>query len=256
MKFKFFVQFFVQKFIARLLPLSSLEIGEYCNTALMPLLWRRILRILCRPFPKTFDLCLIYSILPEADGSVVDLGCGTGYTFGMLKAIDYRGKIKGYSIGIDIFPPYLKKQKPKQVYDDVVLCDIRHLPIHRAELALLIGVLEHLEKKEGIKLLDELKTICDNIVLTTTFGWHPLHPELDRNPYQRHRSAWLPSELKRLDFKVIVYEHPKWVSTLQRILQKTLILRHLITPLSSIIYIRKSPSNILLAFILAWRHQK
>jgi hypothetical protein len=72
----------------------------------------------------------------------------------MLKAIDCKGEIRGHSIGMEIFFTYLRKTK--HVYDDVVPCDIRYLPI-RKELALLIGILEHLEKGEGVKLLDELR---------------------------------------------------------------------------------------------------
>jgi SAM-dependent methyltransferase len=237
--------------IVRLLPLSDLEIGECCDSAVLSLLWRAILRTLCRLFPKLFNLCLVYSVLPENSNVIVDLSCGTGYTFGMLKAIDYKGKIGGYSIGMDIFLTYLRKAK--HVYDDVVLCDIRYLPIRKAELALLFGVLEHLEKEEGMKLLDELKRVCDGIVLLCPFGWHPLHPELDRNPYQKHHSAWLPSELKRLGFKVIVYEHPKRISTFRGKFQRCLVLHHLTTPLSSIISIKNVPSNIPLAFMLFWR---
>jgi SAM-dependent methyltransferase len=179
----------------------------------------------------------VYSVLPGNSNVIVDLGCGTGYTFGMLKAIDYKGKIGSYSIGMDIFLTYLRKAK--HVYDDVVLCDIRYWPIRKAELALLFGVLEHLEKEEGMKLLDGLKRVCDGIVLLSPFGWHPLHPELDRNPYQKHRSAWLPSELKRLGFKVIIYEHPKLISTFRGKFQRCFLLCHLTTPLSSIISIKK-----------------
>ena len=166
-----------------------------------------------------------------------------------LRPLIIRVRLEGIVYGVDIFLTYLRKAK--HVYDDVVLCDIRYLPIRKAELALLIGVLEHLEKEEGMKLLDELKRICDGIVLLSPFRWHPLHPELDRNPYQKNRSAWLPSGLKRLGFKVIVYEHPKWISTFRSKLQRCFALRHLITPLSSIINIKDIPSNIPPAFILS-----
>jgi hypothetical protein len=80
--------------ITRLLPLSDTEIGEFCDSAVLLLLWRVILRTLCKLFPKLFNLCLLYSVLPEASNIIVDLGCGTGYTFSMLKAIDYKGKLE------------------------------------------------------------------------------------------------------------------------------------------------------------------
>jgi hypothetical protein len=80
--------------------------------------------------------------------------------------------------------------------------------------------------------------VCSNIIILTPFGWIPLHPELDKNPYQKHHSAWFLTDLRHLGFNVIVYEHPKWISLFRRILQRYIILRHLITPLSSIIYVK------------------
>jgi hypothetical protein len=55
---------------------------------------------------------------------------------GLLKAIDFKTNQIKERIGIDIFLPYL--EKAKEVYDIVVLGDVKYLPI-RAELALLIG---------------------------------------------------------------------------------------------------------------------
>jgi SAM-dependent methyltransferase len=137
--------------------------------------------------------------IAEASNVIVDLGCGTGYTFGTLKAIDCKGEIRGYSIGMDIFLTYLRKAK--HVYDDVVLCDIRYLPIRKAELALLIGVLERLEKGEGVKLLDELKRICDGIVLLSPFGWHPLRFRLDRNPVPKASLCMASKRAQTLRFQ-------------------------------------------------------
>jgi hypothetical protein len=84
----------------------------------------------------------------------------------MLKAIDHKCKIRGYGIGMEIFFTYLRKAK--HVYDDVMPCDIRYLLI-RKELALPIGILEHLEKEEGVKLLNELKRIRYDVVLLSPF---------------------------------------------------------------------------------------
>ena len=87
------LKYVVRKFIAKLLPINSLEVGEFSRTTLLSLLWRKILRILCKLFPKLFNVCLMYSIAPKVSGPIIDLGCGAGYTFGLLKAIDFEGKL-------------------------------------------------------------------------------------------------------------------------------------------------------------------
>jgi hypothetical protein len=53
------LKYVVHKFIAKLLPINSLEVGEISRTALLSLLWRKILRILCKLFPKLFNVCLM-----------------------------------------------------------------------------------------------------------------------------------------------------------------------------------------------------
>jgi hypothetical protein len=91
-----------------------------------------------------------------------------------------------------------------------------------------------------------LTKVCENIIIILTpFGWRPLHLESGKNPYQKHRPTWFSTDLRGLGF----YEHPKWINPFRRMLQRHIILRHLITPLSLIIYIRKCH----LVFILAWR---
>ena len=206
-----------KKFMLNLLPIDTLQVGEFKETPL-PIIYRKILKFLFRcGLTKIFALGLLYSVLPECKGGfVIDLGCGAGYTFGMLKALDYKGKFKeSYVVGVDIFKPYLKRAK--LVYHDVLLCDIRFLPIRKAELALIIGVLEHLNKEEGVLLLKELKSRCRHVVLTTTFGCHPHHPELDNNPYQKHRSAWFHVDLESLGFSVITFSFYKIVNVQQKL---------------------------------------
>jgi predicted TPR repeat methyltransferase len=111
-------------------------------------------------------LIILYSVLPEADNIIIDLGCGTGYTFSTLKAIGHKGKVRGLVLAWR--SSSLIFERPKHVYDDVMPCDIRYLPI-RKELALPIGILEHLEKEECVKLLNELKRIRYDVVLLSPF---------------------------------------------------------------------------------------
>lgn len=138
---------------------------------------------------------------------VVDVGCGKGRFYGRLKIIDRvlgLGKINSaYSIGFDIYLPYLRVAK--KVYDDAVLCDVRFLPLRPkcCDVVFATEVIEHLDKRHGYRLLADLHAIArKQILVTTPVGWNPKHHLEDGNPWQAHRSWWYPSEFRKLGFKV------------------------------------------------------
>jgi hypothetical protein len=63
------------------------------------------LKDLMQIISKTFNVCLMYSIVPKISGLIIDLGCGAGYTFGLLKALDFKDKLnRGYSIRYRYLP--------------------------------------------------------------------------------------------------------------------------------------------------------
>ena len=76
------------------------------------------------------DPKLIPYVLPLIDGCrILDVACGKG-KWGYLIKVDFwytaagrfpKRKRLDFLIGIDIFPPYLKYLKKREIYDDLVL---------------------------------------------------------------------------------------------------------------------------------------
>lgn len=63
-------------------------------------------------------------------------------------------------------------------------------------------VIEHLEKKEGLKLIKQIEKIArKQIIVATPVGFQELHV-YDNNPYQTHKSGWLPNDFKNKRFTV------------------------------------------------------
>lgn len=128
---------------------------------------------------------------------LIDLGCGKGDVekYLWMKLSKKRHYI--YSVGLDIYLPYLKMSKG--VLDDVIMADIRFLPFrqHATNIILLLDVIEHLEKLEALKLLNSIEAIVKEysiMLLITPYGFIP-QDDIDNNPYQRHLSGWFPEEL-------------------------------------------------------------
>jgi len=61
----------------------------------------------------------------------------------------------------DLYPKYLGFVKYYRVYDDLVLYDARHLPFRCNVFGtvLLLEVIEHMVKNEGVKSLEEAKRV-------------------------------------------------------------------------------------------------
>jgi len=150
---------------------------------------------------KVFDaLKMIAVSIDEEVQSILDVGCGKG------EKINYILKEKRYDIiGLDGFLPYIEICKSKNIFSDLIYCNIRYMPIREKsfDAVLLLAVIEHLRRDHAVKLLKELDAIArKQIVLSTNVG--PIEQDaLDGNPHQVHKSAWNPQDLRSLGFTIV-----------------------------------------------------
>ena len=98
-------------------------------------------------------------------------------------------------INIDVWKPYLTRGD--------ILADIRHLPLRDncADMIFCIEVIEHLERAEGLKLVEDLKKMGKQIIISTPDHFYSIE-KLDGNPYQLHKSSY-----KREDFPDFFFIH-------------------------------------------------
>ncbi len=137
--------------------------------------------------------------LGKGRASILDIGCGTGEPLSFLS-----GQKGLYVVGVDTFEPYLKGGKQKKVYDDLILGDIRELPIRTKsfDTVLCLNVVEHLEKEEGKRLVKEMQEIAKTRVILLTPNGFIAKPAHNGNPCEIHKSAWSPKEFKEDGFVV------------------------------------------------------
>ena len=131
--------------------------------------------------------------------SLLDVGCGNGR---VMKFINKHKRF--FSVGVDIFELAIREAQRQESHDGYVLCDVQQLPFQRKsfDIVLCMEVLEHLERNEGVVLLQTLEEIARmQIIITTPVGLYK-QDAFNGNLYQQHKSIWSPNELKRLGFKV------------------------------------------------------
>jgi len=129
----------------------------------------------------------------------LDVGCGRGRP---IEFINRKGKL--FSVGADIFRPYLLHCRAAGLHDDVVCCDVRYLPFppDSFDVVLCGEVVEHLERVDGLPLIKSMEAIARRQVIISTPVGQCEQDACDSNPHQAHRSAWMPQDFRRLGYTV------------------------------------------------------
>lgn len=141
------------------------------------------------------------SIEKELKGmdSVLDVGCGSNSPISKIRR-------NFYSVGVDVFLPSINKSRKARIHNDYKLLNL--LKIGQAfkeksfDAVIALDVIEHFEKKEALGLLKEIEKIAKKkVIIFTPYGFTQQH-EYDKNPFQIHKSGWLPSEFAKRGYKV------------------------------------------------------
>jgi len=129
---------------------------------------------------------------------VVDLGAGF---FDKLRYVPVTAK----KIGVEVFPPYLGycPVGVRAVLGDIKEWD-RLLQPEDCHTAMLIDVIEHMSKADGIVLLRGLKKVFRKILVMTPEGFVQQAEDVTgyENEWQVHECGWEHEELEAEGFTV------------------------------------------------------
>ncbi len=151
-------------------------------------------------FPSTGEIMDKF-LINELGGcsTVLDLGCGPSSLLGRIK-----NKLRPdlYSVGVDNFEPYLKKNKKEQIHSKYIKSDILDInfPEKSFDCALLIDVIEHFDKNDFLKFFPQLEKMVKKIIILTPNGFVK-QEKYDNNMYQIHKSGWTVEDMNKLGFK-------------------------------------------------------
>jgi ubiquinone/menaquinone biosynthesis C-methylase UbiE len=128
--------------------------------------------------------------------TVLDLGCGSN------SSVNYCDV--SFSVGVDLFDPYLQESKNKMLHNQYIKADIRKVEFQPQafDAVIFLEVLEHLTKDDGYRLLKKMETWARKKIIITTPNGYLTQNVYDSNPFQRHVSGWTSKELEKLGFKV------------------------------------------------------
>lgn len=144
----------------------------------------------------------VVHFLPEDVRHVVDIGCGRG--IGGILCRLYRNPVK--LVGLDAFRPYLETLREFNVYSELIRIDFSRtpcLPFRRNtfDVGLALEVIEHLPKRNGKALVQDLQDQCMRVIVSTPNEFFS-QDSFDANPFQSHRSAWHARDFEVMGFDV------------------------------------------------------
>lgn len=136
----------------------------------------------------------------QGSTSVLDVGCGSNSPVGQL-----RGKAR--LVGIDVYDGSVKKSQELGIHDEYHIHDVLKIQeLFKAgsfDSVVALDLIEHLEKPDGLALLDAMETIATKKVVVFTPNGFLAQGEYDSNPWQVHRSGWTVAEMKSRGYDVI-----------------------------------------------------
>jgi len=159
--------------------------------------------------PEVLDKYILKELPPNLDRiMLLDVACGLGhYAFKIRTEKDGNPTI----VGLDIWKPYLLKIKRLRLYDDLIVGDAINLPFRDKafQIVLACAVIEHLPKNKGIAFLSEIERVAKDIIVVVTPCGFMSQGAIRGNPYERHRSGWMPKDFISRGYRVkTVYYRP------------------------------------------------
>jgi hypothetical protein len=113
--------------------------------------------------------------------AVVDVGPGVG-TYAKLLA----GPDVGRIVGIEAWEPYVRTYRLHDYYDEIILGDVREVPVPATDVVILGDVAEHMTAGQAQEVWRRCAEAARRAVyLSIPIVHYPQHP-IEDNPYELH----------------------------------------------------------------------
>lgn len=132
--------------------------------------------------------------------SLLDVGCGKDSPIQFFS--------EGiHCVGIDAYKPSIQKSKERNIHSEYHNIDVleigKEFKPKSYDCVVALDLIEHLEKKDGLKLIEMMEKIAREKVIIFTPKGFLAQKEHDNNPWQVHKSGWEVEEMRSKGYEVI-----------------------------------------------------
>lgn len=141
---------------------------------------------------------MLASILSGSRQKILDVGAGDGKWGGLIRS--WKGPMHANVEklwAIEIWPGYVKKYRLKKIYDEVLVGDmLTFTGWSEFDVVILGDVLEHVKRKDGLRLIAELRRSTARVYLTIPISECVQNGAVYKNPHESHLDQWTDEELE------------------------------------------------------------
>lgn len=129
--------------------------------------------------------------------TAVDVGAGNGNIGKMIKGIDENCHI----IGVEIFGPYIEQFKIYEIYDRIIIDDIKNvINTLSGDLIIFGDVLEHMNKEEAMNIISVAVKNFKHIIINAPCGFMS-QEEVNENKYEIHKCGLYAKDFDSFDVR-------------------------------------------------------
>jgi len=136
---------------------------------------------------------IVQYVMDTKPKRILDVGCGRG-KYGVL-CREYLEAV-GHKIeqldAVEIFEPYINDIH-RTAYDKIYIGDVRELKLPKYDLYLMIDVIEHMPKEDGVALLERFKG--GRRIVGAPRGYSP-QEAVGGNEAEKHVSDWYVADFE------------------------------------------------------------
>lgn len=129
---------------------------------------------------------LVPRILAELPGSVLDVGAGAGTYSKLLHAAPAGTKVTA----LEIYRPYVAEFGLHDIYDRVIVADVRRRKLAGYDVIILGDIIEHMSEEDAAKVWVKARKAARKAVFASIpLGVHP-QDAVNGNEHECHVSSW------------------------------------------------------------------
>ncbi len=123
----------------------------------------------------------VVALAQDGPLEIVDVGPGVG-TYAKL----LHGPAVARITGIEVYAPYVETYRLREYYDEIVLGDVREVPIPPCDVVVLGDVVEHMSEADALAVWDEAATAARRAVYLSIPIVHYPQGEIEGNHHEVH----------------------------------------------------------------------
>lgn len=172
--------------------------------------------------------------------SVLDVGCGPDSA---LRWFGFENLV-----GVEGYAPSVALARESHTHDELILGDVRQLVElfngRRFDGCVALDLIEHLEKQQGLQLVQQMERLAVRKVLFLTPNGFLHQRHAEKADLQEHLSGWRPQEMKQLGYNVTGALGPKQLrGEYHKLTRKPQAFWSLVSLAGHFLYTRRDPEK-------------